>query len=137
MKLDQIVAKSTKLRKLNARLVKVVGYKAGRDKQGFAVAAAKTYTPKEYTPHLKLVESKDQNRYVSSVRFIDRKLNVKVSCSCPDFAFRWEVALHEAGAADIIYSNGERPDATNPSMQPGCCKHLIALRELIKKKHNV
>jgi hypothetical protein len=137
MKLNQIVAKTDRMRKLNATLVKVVGYKAGRNRAGLAVAVAKTYTPKEYNSHLKVVKSRDQNKYVSSVTFIDSKLNVKVSCSCPDFMFRHEFSLHHYGAADIIYGNGEPPVITNPGMRPSCCKHILALRALIKAKHNV
>ena len=137
MKLDALVSKSTRLRKLNASLVRVVAYKTGRDKKGFASAVAKTYTPKEYNVHNRLVMSKDQNKYVSSVKFIDKKLNVKVSCSCPDYMFRWEYANMTVGASDIIYGNGEAPNVTNPELRPALCKHLIALRRLIKEKHNV
>jgi len=137
MKLDQLLAKSTRLRKLNATLVKVVGFKTGRDKKGFATAVAKTYTPTEYNVRGQRVNARDKNKYVSSVKFIDAKLNVKVSCSCPDFCFRYEVANHVKGAADVIYSNGEIPESTNPEMRPGLCKHLIALRTLIKERHGV
>jgi len=137
VKLDALLAKSNKLRKLNATLVKVVGYKTGRDKAGFATVVAKTYTPSEYNVHGIKVASRDKNKYVSSVKFIDSKLNVKVSCSCPDYCFRWEVANHYQKASDIIYSNGEPPTETNAELRPGLCKHLIALRTLIKEKHGV
>lgn len=138
MKLDALVSKSTRLRKLNATLVRVIGYKTGRDKKGFATAVAKTFTPKEYNVHHKLVQAKDQKPYVSSVKFIDKRLNVKVSCSCPDYVFAgWEYANHTVGAADIIYGNGEPPNEKNPEMRVGLCKHLLALRTIIKEKHGV
>lgn len=138
MTLDQIIKSSLPLRKANARLVKVVAYKTGRDKQGLATAVAKTYTPQEYNMQRKLVSARDQNKYVSSIKFLDKKLHVKVSCSCPDFVFAgWEWSLHERGAADIVYGNGEPPNEKNPSYLPGCCKHLIALRALVKGKHGI
>lgn len=137
MKLDQLVSKTDKMRKLNARLVRVVGYKTGFDKKGLPTAVAKTYTPREYTLGMRLVRAKDQNKYVSSIKFLDRSLNVKVSCSCPDFMFRWEFALAQAGAADIIYGNGEPPDITNADQRPALCKHLLALRALLKDRNGV
>lgn len=137
MTLDAIVKASLPMRKLNARLVKVVAYKTGRDKQGLATAVAKTYTPQEYNMQKRLVSARDQNKYVSSIKFIDKKLHVKMSCSCPDFCFRWEYALHARGAADITYSNGEPPTDTNGEERPGACKHLIALRALVLGKHGI
>lgn len=137
MKLNQLVSKSDRMRKANSRLVRVVGYKTGFDKQGRPTAVAKTYTPREYTSGMRLVRAKDQNKYVSSVKFLDKQLSCKVSCSCPDFMFRWEWSLAQVGAADIIYGNGEPPDVTNSEHRPGLCKHLLALRALIKTKHGI
>ena len=121
MKLNSLVAKTDRMRKLNAQLVKVVGYKTGFDKHRRPTAVAKTYTPKEYIIGGKLVRAKDQNKYVSSVKFLNKKLDCKVSCSCPDFMYRWEFALAQAGAADIIYGNGEPANETNPGNKPGLC----------------
>lgn len=137
MKLDAIVRKSLPNRKLNAALVKVVQYKTGRDKEGFAVAMARTYSTHEVNVLRRVIPAKDRSKYVSAVRFIDKRLNVHVACSCPDFKFRWETALAHAGAAVIHYSNGEPPTETNGEMRPGACKHILALRELIKKKHGI
>lgn len=136
--LNELVKMSERMRRLNSRLVKVVGYKTGKDKRGSPTAVAKTYTPLEYTlAGHRITRSKDQNKYVSSIKFLDRRLHVKVSCSCPDYMYRWEWANNEHGASDIIYGNGEAPDYTNPPYRPGLCKHLLALRSLIKVKHGV
>lgn len=138
MKLDELVKRSEPFRKINARFVRVVQYKAGRDSAGKAVAMARTYTPKEVNVHHHVVHARDQNRYVSAIRFIDKKLNVHVSCSCPDYVFGgWEYANAQVGAGTILYGNGEPPTIRNPSNRPGLCKHLIALRELVKAKHGV
>jgi len=137
MKLNKLVSTSDKLRKLNAKLVRVVQIKTGKDRKGNPTVMAKTYTPREVNVHYKIVPARDKSRYVSSIKFIDNKLNVKVSCSCPDYLFRWEVANHQAGCSDIVYSNGEPPLFTNPSMTPSMCKHLLALRGMIKTKYGV
>lgn len=137
MKLNQLVSKSDRLRKANSRLVRVVGYKTGLDKLKRPTAVARTYTPREYTIGMRLRQAKDQNKYVSSIKFLDKELNVKVSCSCPDYMFRFEWANAQAGASDILYGNGDPPDETNPNHTPGLCKHLLALRNILKERHNV
>lgn len=138
MKLSQLMNSSERMRKLNSKFVKILNYKEGRDKQGQAVAMAKTYTPYELNVHHRIQPSRDKNRYVSSITFIDKKLNVKVSCSCPDYVFAgWEFANAQVGASDIIYGNGEPPTVRNPDNRPGLCKHLIALRSVIKQKHGI
>ena len=121
MKLAKLVNSSDKMRKANARLVRVVGYKTGFDKNKIPTAVAKTYTPREYTIGMKLRQAKDKNKYVSSIKFLDRKLNVKVSCSCPDYMYRHEWANTQAGASDVIYGNGEPSTETNPSNKVGLC----------------
>lgn len=138
MKLDVLARKSEATRKINASFVKVVQYKAGRDKQGYAVAMAKTYSMREVNVHRHLVPSKDRNKYVSAIRFIDAQLNVSVSCSCPDYVYGgWEWSNAQVGASKIIYGNGEPPTIRNPGHKPGMCKHLLALRAVIKQKHGV
>ncbi len=137
MKFDVLVNKTDRMRKMNAKLVRVVGYKTGFDKKGIPTAISKTYTPREYIIGNKLVRARDQNKYTSSVKFLDKKLNCKVSCSCPDFLYRHEWALAQVGAADIIYGNGEPPDETNPGHKIGLCKHLVALRAIIKQRHGI
>lgn len=75
--------------------------------------------------------------YTTSVEFqgAGSKAEVLVTCSCPDHKYRWEVALTRAGGSKILYSNGERPVQTNPSMLPGCCGHVFKLiTELQSKK---
>jgi hypothetical protein len=137
MKLDQIVVKTFGQRMANATYVKILKFKAGRDKKGFAYAAAQTYSRQVVNVQGKIVPATDKNKYVSKFTFLDKKLNVKCTCSCPDFMFTFEWALARKGAADINFSNGDPPDDRNPGYRPGCCKHLIALRKLIKQKYNI
>lgn len=59
---------------------------------------------------------------------------VKVSCSCDYFWSHCEVALNAKDAADIKYSNGDKPVVTNPSMIPYVCKHLVAALEKIQQR---
>lgn len=120
--LGDLVRMTERMRRINARFVRIIGYKTGIDKNGVPTAVAKTFTPLEYTIGHKVVRAKDQNRYTSSIKFLKKgTMNVKVSCSCPDYCFRFEFANHTVGASDIIYSNGEPPDETNPNYNPGLC----------------
>lgn len=58
-------------------------------------------------------------------------VDVKVACDCQRHMYYYEVALHERGAADIIYSNGEPPYDTNPRLLASPCKHQVRVLSLI------
>lgn len=135
LKLSRLLKLSVPSRKANSTLVKVVGYKEGRDKKGFAVAMAKTYSDQIYSDGRRK-PAKDKTKYVSKVTFVDAKLNVHVSCSCPDYVFAgWEYANAQKGAGKILFGNGEAPTEKNPNNRPGLCKHLIKLSALIIERH--
>lgn len=51
--------------------------------------------------------------------------SLRVACNCGNHLFQWEVALSYRNAADIIYSDGSYPIEKNPSLRPGCCKHIF------------
>ncbi len=135
MNLKKCISISEKLRKINSRFVKIKAYKAGRDRKGFAYAAAKTYSTQVLNVFRQVVPDRDRGLYVSKIKFMDKKLNVKVSCSCPDFCFSWEYSNHLVGLSDIYYSNGEAP--TVKAYGPGLCKHLIALARHVQEKHGL
>ncbi|WYW00782.1 hypothetical protein Illi2_00100 [Pseudomonas phage vB_PpuM-Illi-2] len=65
---------------------------------------------------------------------VSRAAGIKVECDCEDHCFTWEVALYRVGAADIVYSNGEKPIVKNASMVPLVCKHVLRLLMAIKAK---
>lgn len=56
---------------------------------------------------------------------------VVVTCNCPRWMFMWEVACFRHGCADIVYSNGQAPVQTNPTMRLGTCKHLIRVMSTV------
>lgn len=66
---------------------------------------------------------------------ISRCPDIKISCSCPRFKFKWEFSLAMRYAADIIFSNGEYPVITNPSLKIGACKHCIIILNLIIQRN--
>lgn len=136
MKLAKLIAVSDKLRKINSKFVKITGYKNGWDRKGIATAICRSYSPREYS-NGRVVPAKDLNKYTTSIKFLDKQLNVKVSCSCPDFMYRWEYANHRIGVSDIIYSNGEPARETNPLNRPGGCKHILALAQFVKDRHGL
>lgn len=74
--------------------------------------------------------------YVTEIQFLEpgNGDRVKLSCNCSDFVFRWEYALYRHGGADIRYGDGTAPIKTNPSLIPGCCKHIIAARWVAEER---
>jgi hypothetical protein len=78
-----------------------------------------------------------KTEYATMIDFIDLKDHVKVTCSCPDYCFMFEVALYRKGAADLIYSNGRMPNEKNSNRVPGMCKHLIRMCDLLVTKGKI
>lgn len=62
-----------------------------------------------------------------------KKDDVIINCSCPDFMYREETVLWNAGVSRKINSNGALPLITNPSFQKRLCKHCIATILYLKK----
>lgn len=61
---------------------------------------------------------------------IAKHKRVLVQCTCECYIYNYEYANARWGAAYLIYSNGEPPVWTNPSMAVGLCKHIIALAKI-------
>lgn len=126
MTIEQILRNTPNERVLNSRKVVVKDFKEQRSKDGKLRAMATTFT-----------SGTSKDKYETSITSLKPatellRTYVKVSCSCPDFWATWEVALHNRGAANIVYSNGEAPDIRNPGEIPGMCKHIVALFNIIK-----
>ena len=131
--LPQIVRRVNERRHQSAKYVRIIQVKKGWDSLGRGYVAAASYSTKIWDNYKrKFVLNKVRNRYVTVIVFLDTRLHVVVSCSCPDFKYRWEVALNHKQAAEIEYSNGELPVIRNPSMKAAECKHLVALYNKIK-----
>lgn len=130
----QIVKKANRLRLEGAKYVRITDMKKGYDSQGRGFVACASYSTHLIGEDGKPIKNPHPHKYVSVITFLDRKLNVQVSCSCADFLYRWEVALHNKGAAEIEYSNGAFPTMTNPAGKHATCKHLISLYNKIKAK---
>lgn len=128
----EIVKRTPKLRQENAKYVKLVSPKFGYTPKGHAFVAVKSWSTKVITRQGLIVKKTNPDKYVTVVEFLDDKLHVNLSCSCPDFMYRFEVALHNNQAANIEYSNGELPVMTNPAMVAACCKHCIALFDRLR-----
>lgn len=59
-----------------------------------------------------------------------------VGCDCEDWLYRFEYAMDKRWGASngIQYGNAEYPEETNPSLNPGICKHLWVLLRFMKQK---
>jgi hypothetical protein len=125
--LKQIIRSTNEFRKEGSRYVRIVQVKKGYNTSGQGFIAAASYSTHIIGPDGKPHVNRGPHRYVTVITFLDKKLHVRVSCSCDDFQYRHEVALAEKGAADIEYSDGSMPTTTNPGMKTGQCKHLYAL----------
>ena len=98
-----------------AEYVKIIGLKVGKSKRtGMFKAISKAYSRRE--------GAVKGYRYACSITQENAKHYVMVSCSCPDFMFKFEYRLWSRGAATIHYCNGEPPQTKGKA---GCCKHLV------------
>lgn len=129
--LRQIIAKTTRDRAILAREVTITKIKTGYDKgRGTPLVACSSWSPHDPKTGMRI---SNPPKYITTVVGLEgahKKVGaqyVEVSCQCPDFWAVWEYALNKKGAAQIKFSNGEKPVEKNPSMIPGCCKHVIAL----------
>ena len=64
-------------------------------------------------------------------------IDCHVSCSCPDWKYRFHYVMAQMGAADTPTGIGgeatnEPPTKTNPHMRPSLCKHLVAIGSLLQ-----
>jgi hypothetical protein len=127
--LPAIIKKANRLRKENAKYVRIIDVKKGYNSLGQGFIASSSYSThiigNDGRPHI----NTSPNRYVTVITFLDKKLHVSCACSCDDFKYRWETALSYKGGAEIEYSDGSAPDSTNPKYTAACCKHLISLYE--------
>ena len=67
------------------------------------------------------------------------RLMCEVDCGCPDYKFRWAYANNKNDAGPIGFNslnknNGSPSRVTNPQNRPGLCKHLLALKDDLRKK---
>ena len=132
MKMQQIINRTPSTRKDKATFVKIKEVRTTKTPYNTTVFKAKTSSthdsmgnPKRGSP----------TTYVTSIE-TNGKMSV-VSCSCEDFAYRWEVALNKKKAARIEYSNGDPPVDTNPTLIPGCCAHLVRFGQILLGKGKV
>lgn len=132
--LPQIVRRASGLRHAGAKFVRFTDTKKGYTSEGLGYVAGASYSTHVIGQDGKPVRNDNPHKYVTVFVFLDTKLHVRCSCSCADFMYRWEVALHKKDAAEVEYSNGDVPMITNPKMTATFCKHCIALYNKIANK---
>lgn len=131
----QIRSKIDRKRKANAKLVKIDDPRIGYQKNGLPFFIARTHSPYILNSKGKKVVNPTANEwYLTTISFLDKKKHIDISCSCPDFLFRHEVALADKDASQVEYSNGDYPKDTNPLLKPTCCKHCLAFYSFLYSK---
>ena len=115
----QLLSYTPRRIKENAEYVRVRKVKRKKGENfSLAVTTTERSHATEKQPHYQSIEILSPK---GERNIFDRHTRVKLSCDCSNFLYTWEYALFKKGAADIIYSNGEPPDTTNPKRIPGIC----------------
>ena len=117
----QFIKKVAKTQLMNSRYVKLVSVQRNKNKPLIKFTTITQEPNQKPRKHVQRIYAADQN-YKGPLYLCPR---LKVTCDCGNNLFQWEVANAYRGASDIIYSNGDYPIDTNPSLRPGCCKHLL------------
>lgn len=118
----------------NATYAKIKTFKGfAKDENDRIWAYAITYSTKVYDAKTGLWVRKPIEYYDTFIA-INKKGGVILSCSCDDFKYRHEVALHKKGASEIEYSNGQAPIVTNPREHWTCCKHCLRFYKVLSEK---
>ncbi len=132
--LDYILRLTDPRRKWKAaNLVKILQAKQGitEDPQFGPVPyfAAKTQSVKEQMPNGNIIKLTHSPKYLSMFTIIPdrkkRKVFVKADCSCFDFRYRWDYALHAKDGSDLLQAIDQPPVIRNPQMKTAMCKHLV------------
>lgn len=129
----------------NAAYARIKEFKGIRkDADGRFYAYAKTYSTKIYDKRLHTWVAKRSPTYYDTFIMVrhykkskgyQRQATIVLSCSCPDFKYRHEVALYMKGGSQITYSNGRRPKITNPRLRRTCCKHCLRFYQFLSKEY--
>lgn len=89
--LPQIIQRVNFRRKESAKYVRIIAQKRGWDSLGRGFVASASYSTHVWDPYKQTYvkntrgPNKKPTRYVTVVIFLDPRLHVTVSCSCPDF----------------------------------------------------
>lgn len=96
------------------------------------------YTPgKKYFQYIKLAEAKDMKKFKDfKPREIIRLFlsgDLQCYCSCADYKYRQKYVAWGLGFG--IFKELRFPRKTNPSLEGGVCKHLIAVLNIMMMNH--
>lgn len=117
MTIRQIMQATPPSRRQAAEWVKITGMKVKKSPQGYPLVLAQTIASHDNKGVRK--SPQPNHRYVTHIEVQGKY--VVVGCSCDDFLYTFEYALAKRGAANIEYSNGEKPVDRNPKLIPGAC----------------
>ena len=124
--IKQLLRATFKTPRINSGTVHITQVRKGANKLGQPKIICQAYST---VTSVGKIKTGSPPRYACSCTALTKKNfagTVSVSCACDYFTYTCEYALNHHGAAEIRYSNGEPPDAKNPTLQPTLCKHLFA-----------
>lgn len=117
----ELVKKTAKLQIKNSKYVSITSVKRNTKKPLIKFTTVTKEPGQQPRTHVQRIYATDPN-YKGPLYLCS---SIRVTCSCGDHLFRAEVALSYRNAADIIYSNGNFPIETNPTLKPQVCKHIL------------
>lgn len=128
----------------NASFARIKEFKGLRkDNDGRYYAYAITYSTKVFDKKAHRWITKKSRQYYDTFIMVkhykkskgyQRQSTIVMSCSCPDFKYRHEVALTLHGGSFFKYSNTRRPKITNPKLRRTCCKHCLRFYQFLSKE---
>lgn len=129
----------------NAAFARIKEFKGIRkDQDGRYYAYAITYSTKVFDKRRGMWVTKKMPTYYDTFIMVrhykrnkgyQRQSTIVMSCSCPDFKYRHEVALTLHGGSFFKYSNARRPKITNPRLRRTCCKHCLRFYQFLSKEY--
>lgn len=117
----QLIKKVAKTQLNNSKYVQIKSVKKSKTKPLVKFTTITKEPGEQPRTHIQRIYATDPN-YQGPLYLCP---SIRVTCSCGNFLFQWEVSNAYRGISDIVYSNGDFPIVTNPNLKPGVCKHLL------------
>lgn len=117
----QLIRKVAKTQLANSQYVQIKSVQRNKNKPLLKFTTITREPNQKPRVHVQRIYATDPN-YTGPLYLCP---SIRVACDCGNNLFQWEIANAYHGVSDVIYSNGDFPIVTNPSLRPGCCKHIL------------
>lgn len=87
-----------------------------------SIPVSKQYPKGHNSEHTVIIQALDGHTFTE----LSPDIPISINCDCERFKYKWEYALNQHGASEILESNGQPANITNPTNSVGLCKHCLA-----------